>query len=178
MTVVSGITPAKMVFREDGKLKEYKVLKNVGDGKSLEVTHENHRYVRQVVKQNGKEQVIYVCVDEDAKNFVPAGKEKPEIKPTDGFWKKYDRTIDDTFDGLEKGLLGIDSTTDTIDGANDGSLEFGEAAKHFVKGAIVSPIKGIIKHPIVSAVVGGALIAASIAFPPLNIGFLSLYYGK
>ena len=165
-------------IKSGDELKTYTVLnKEVSESDSSIFTHEGKNYVK-VKLSNGTYK--YVLPDEGKEAVIETKPEKEE-EPTSTFFSfnnsKYDRAVDGIFNAADN-LIGIDNSKLTTDGENDGKIGFWEGAKRFLKGAVLNPIKSMVKHPLITigaiAVAGLAIAAAPIVGPILAVTGLAI----
>ena len=72
MTTIQPIGTGTAVFDTTEGKKQYKTLKlsaQVTDDSPIEFNYDGQRYFKQKIKQNGKEEIMYVCIDEDPKKL-------------------------------------------------------------------------------------------------------------
>ncbi|MCR4880575.1 MAG: hypothetical protein K6A44_01300 [bacterium] len=146
----------KVFETQDGK-QRYKTLKLSGkanEDSPIEFNYGGHRYFKQTIKQNGKEEILYVCADEAPETLDKAEAEKYTVKKTCG-------------DGKDDGKI---SWTEKLSSMWNG------VAKTFTN-MFSSPKKAIISIGIAAAAIGacfipgvGPFISAGLLYGGLALG--------
>lgn len=177
---MTEVNPVTMNVKKGAELKSYTFLdKEVAEGAKSIFTYKGKNYVKVKIKEGDKEVYKYMLPSEGEAAVVET-EQKTEKPASD-----YDRTVDGFFDAIDKSI-GIDNTKATSDGNNNGKISWGEKAARFFKGAVLTPIKSIVKHPIISigaaigvglAVAAAPIVGTVLATAGLAIGGATALYG-
>ena len=172
---MAKVEAVSMNIKDDNELKSYIVLNKAADENSDSIFTFNGKNYVKVKLSDGTYKYMLPIEGEDAD--IETKPEKEE-EPTSTFFSfnnsKYDRAVDNYFDIAEK-LMGIDNTELTSDEENDGNISWWEKTKRFAKGAILNPLKSIVRHPLISLGAAAGICLAAAAAPV--IGTIALVAG-